>query len=102
VEKESSDRIVWFALAGEDDLGTPKTRKLVAQLTGRSANLLLLDERYKIIHTLRHSPSEGMNAGDVYGESRTRQPTTARNQTPLVSLIRSGDFSPSETADRYF
>jgi len=102
LEKDSSDRLVWFALEGEDDLGAPKERKLVAQLTGRSANLLLLDGHNTIIHTLRPSPSGGMNVGDVYAKSSARQPTSARNQTDLVSLIRSGDFSPSETADRYF
>src|SRR5262245_12800503 len=49
-EKEPHDRIVWFTFAGEDDLGTAKTRKLVVQLTGRSANLLLLDDHDAIIH----------------------------------------------------
>jgi predicted ribosome quality control (RQC) complex YloA/Tae2 family protein len=102
IEKESSDRIVWFALTGEDELGTPKERKLVAQLTGRSANLLLLDDRNTIIHTLRPSPSGVMNTGDIYEKSNAGQPVTTRNQTGLVSLIRSSDASPSETADRYF
>src|SRR3954467_4947380 len=36
VERDAHDRVVWFTFAGEDDLGTAKTRRLVAQLTGRS------------------------------------------------------------------
>jgi predicted ribosome quality control (RQC) complex YloA/Tae2 family protein len=99
VEKESNDRVVWFAFAGEDDLGTPRKRALVAQLTGRSANLLLLDEHHAIIHTMRSSPAGRI--GDVYEKSEG-QPGSAKRETDLGSLIKSGDSSPSETADRYF
>src|SRR6266852_7351241 len=41
--KDPDDRIVRFRFAGEDELGNPNQRTLVAQLTGRSANLFLLD-----------------------------------------------------------
>ena len=99
VEKQESDRIVWFALAGEDDLGTPKTRTLVAQLTGRSANLLMLDERKAIIHAMRLSPTGRI--GDVY-EKSSSHPGKPERQTDLVRLIKSGESSPSETTDRYF
>src|SRR5438552_1932068 len=33
LNKDSADRILWFAFAGEDDLGNAKTRALVGQLT---------------------------------------------------------------------
>lgn len=101
VEKEPGDRIVWFALAGEDDLGIPKQRTLVAQLTGRSANLFLLDERKIIMHTMRPSPGEGTGIGDAY-EKSSNHPTSEKREAKLASLIRSGDLSASETADRYF
>ena len=55
VKKATGDRIVWFTFTGEDDLGVSNTRKLVARLTGRSANLLLLDDHDKIISRLRFS-----------------------------------------------
>jgi predicted ribosome quality control (RQC) complex YloA/Tae2 family protein len=102
VEKESNDRIVWFEFAGQDELGANRTRTLVAQLTGRSANLHLLDERKAIIHAMRPSPGVGTSIGDVYEKSAAHQATTARNQTDLAKLIRSADVSPSETADNYF
>lgn len=101
VEKEAGDRVVWFAFAGEDDLGIPKKRTLVAQLTGRSANLLLLDDRKTIIHALRLSPSGSMKTGEVYQKSG-RQPAHASKKTELASLIRNAAVSPSETADDYF
>ena len=55
VEQEPGDRVIWFVFTGEDDLGQPKARKLVARLTGRSANLLLLDDHDRVIHLDRKS-----------------------------------------------
>src|ERR1043166_3145517 len=75
VEKDSHDRIVWFEFAGQDELGVARSRTLVAQLTGRSANLHLLDEGNRIIHTIRPSPGGGTSTGDVYEKSEGPQPT---------------------------
>ena len=100
VEKDAHDRVVWFTFAGEDDLGKTKTRNLVAQLTGRSANLLLVDDRKAIIHAMRASREGGMKTGDVLENSKP--PVRAKKQSELVGLMRSGEHSPSETADRYF
>src|SRR5262249_33639024 len=44
IEKTTGDRIVWLKFTGVDEIGEGIQRSLVAQLTGRSANLLLLDE----------------------------------------------------------
>jgi predicted ribosome quality control (RQC) complex YloA/Tae2 family protein len=46
-------------------------------------------------------PSPTGRIGDVY-EKSDRQTGSAKRQTDLVSLIKRGDSSPSETADRYF
>lgn len=102
VKKDSNDRIVWFEFAGQDELGAARTRTLVAQLTGRSANLHLLDDHNRIIHTMRSSPAGATSIGDVYKKSEGHQSTTVKNQTDLVRLIRSASVSPSETADEYF
>src|SRR5438132_11264934 len=103
VKKDSADRILWLAFAGEDDLGNEKTRALVAQLTGRSANLLLLNDRNQIIQTLRPSSIAGQRIGDIYHSSNTSQPDRPKEQSDLLKLIDSGEFSgASEAADRYF
>jgi predicted ribosome quality control (RQC) complex YloA/Tae2 family protein len=101
VKKEPDDRIVWFGLAGEDDLGTPKIRTLVAQLTGRSANLLLLNELSVIVQTMRQSPAAKMMIGDLY-ERSSKGAANPKKQADLAELIKGGDVSPSETADKYF
>src|SRR5438445_9587511 len=45
LEKDAGDRIVRFRFVGTDELGRERERTLVAQLTGRSADLFLLDEK---------------------------------------------------------
>jgi predicted ribosome quality control (RQC) complex YloA/Tae2 family protein len=101
LQKEPNDRIAWFTLNGEDELGTPKQRTLIMQLTGRSANLFVLDERNTIIHAMRPSPNGGMAIGDRY-EQLSPHSGNAKRETDLTHLIKNGDLSPSETADQYF
>jgi predicted ribosome quality control (RQC) complex YloA/Tae2 family protein len=103
IKKDAADRIVRFAFAGEDDLGSDKTRTLVVQLTGRSANLLLLNEHDQIIQTLRSSKISGQRIGDTYQSSNAWQPNQPKEQTDLLKLIRGREFeAPSAAADHYF
>ena len=104
IEKHASDRIVRFNFAGRDELGNPKQRVLVAQLTGRSANLLLLDDDNRIVQTARKTQSEGQSVGDSY-----RGPTSQSSAGPalvegrLLAQIRNrASSTPSEAADAYF
>ena len=53
VKQDEGDRIVRFSFAAQDVTGKEEHYTLVAQLTGRAANLLLLDERNYIIDLLR-------------------------------------------------
>jgi predicted ribosome quality control (RQC) complex YloA/Tae2 family protein len=100
VEKETNDRIVWFTFEGEDELGVRRTRKLVARLTGRSANLLLLDDHNEIINTLRFLSSIAEQPGSAHQTTPAPRDSKA---TELLNLIRSGEFpTASEAADRYF
>ena len=49
-----------------DELGESQARTLVAQLTGRSANLFLLDTVSRITHAFRAPRGEGQLTGDIY------------------------------------
>jgi predicted ribosome quality control (RQC) complex YloA/Tae2 family protein len=99
VHKQADDRIVWFTFAGEDDLGAPKTRNVEARLTGRSANLLLLDHQDNIINTLRSSATR--EGSDSRRESVAR--STSSKPLDLLNLIRGGEFATaSAAADQYF
>src|SRR5215831_17818977 len=101
VPTEKTDRIVWFTFAGSDEAGNDRTRHLVAQLTGRSAILLILDERNMVVRAWRASQTPGQRSGDIYRHTGST-PTTQIKQTALMQLIRSGTFTTaSEAADHY-
>src|SRR6266436_5576243 len=53
VNKDEHERIVRFKFQREEETGELQQRVLLAQLTGRSANLLLLDDRGHVLHALR-------------------------------------------------
>lgn len=72
VEKDPADRIVWFKFRGVDELGAPKQRILVAQLTGRSSNLHLLDEHNQILAQLREGQGDGQRISETYQRPPTK------------------------------
>lgn len=59
IEKLKNERIVRFDLLGEDELGDQKAYSLLAQFTGRSADLFLLDGDGRIIDSLRDTALNG-------------------------------------------
>ncbi len=73
--KIKDERIVRFEFLAEDDLGERKNYTLLAQFTGRSANLFLLDADDRIIDSLRESDRTG----------ETYQPPEGRVTSPGVS-----------------
>jgi predicted ribosome quality control (RQC) complex YloA/Tae2 family protein len=93
--KDEGDRIVRFAFAARDAMGNTERRTLVAQLTGRAANLFLLDGRGYIIDTLRPARGESQQIGDRY-EAPIRQGGAA---TPRAAFERGSFDTLSEAVD---
>jgi len=104
VQKDAEDRVVRFAFAGHDELGRAIEHTLVAQLTGRSANLFLLDRLGVIVHRARPTRNPGQQVGETYERPQGQtERQTAKEDSELLKLIRSGRFeSPSAAADAYF
>src|SRR5437016_5423945 len=114
LEKDFEDRIVRFRFVGTDELGREKERTLVAQLTGRSADLFLLDEKAVITHQARSTRRNvgatsgqlisGQEIGETYRlPSTSNKPRLSKSEHALSETIRSGNFSSaSEAADAYF
>jgi len=102
IEKDPGDRIVWFHFSGTDELGQHQERTMVAQLTGRAANLFLIDRQGVITNQAREGKGPGQKTGAVY----QRPPAPgARRSTPggLIPTIHRGQHdSASEAADAYF
>ena len=97
--KDESERIVRFHVSVLDEMGDTHQRSFIAQLTGRTANLLLLDEAGYIIDTLRPSRGEGQEIGGHYQPPPAPSQSVAVTHTPLEQ----GSFaSLSEAADNYY
>ncbi|HEX6732910.1 MAG TPA: NFACT family protein [Pyrinomonadaceae bacterium] len=97
VEKDPEDRVVRLKLRSQTETGSIVVLTLVVQLTGKAANLLLLDETNTILQTLRPPKGGGQNPGETY----CPPPLTKRDvDSQTVSLA--GSDSPSAAADNYF
>ncbi len=66
VEKITNERILRFYFLAESELGEIKNYTLVAQLTGRSANLFLLDENDFILDAARETFGSGQEIAGKY------------------------------------
>ncbi|HZH91559.1 MAG TPA: NFACT RNA binding domain-containing protein [Pyrinomonadaceae bacterium] len=66
VTKDEGERVVRFAFASYDAVGDTHDWSLVAQLTGRASNLLLLDHAGRVVDALRTPRGEGQEIADIY------------------------------------
>lgn len=99
--KDEDERIVRLSFSVTDDLGNSRNRVLVAQVTGRSANLLLLDSDDIVLHAWRPPRGEGQNVGDRYLPPRLQAQTAQPVAEP--SRLTRGDFPTiSEAADQHY
>jgi predicted ribosome quality control (RQC) complex YloA/Tae2 family protein len=92
IQKVPNDRIVRMSFRSDDE--TQWT--LVVQLTGKAANLLLLDETDRVVDALRAPKGEGQTVAEVYKAPPFRQ----ERSHPELTLL-SGE-SPSAIADEYY
>lgn len=103
VEKDPGDRIVRFRFTGKDELGRARECVLIAQLTGRAANLFLLDRDGLITHQARVARGVGQQVKERYRQPDTSARRVATSESELLKEIRSGRFtSISEAADAHY
>lgn len=98
ISKVAAERIVKFCFFVEDEIGKQKRPTLVAQFTGRSSNLFLLDDEQRITHALRTPQSGGQQIGELY-EAPPAKPQTTEAEEPLQ---KGAYASLSEAADDYY
>src|SRR4030095_8977880 len=73
-------------------------RKIIAQITGRSANLFLVDSEDTILHALRSPRGEGQQHGQIY-----QPPPVQTTRAGLEPAFAVEDFpSLSAAADDYY
>lgn len=72
------ERIIEFRFAGRDELGESFQAGLITQLTGKSANLFLVDADRRIVDSLRETLGNGQQVGDIYSPPLRPANTDAR------------------------
>ena len=92
VEKLPTDRVVTLKFDGSDDLGQQTHPTLIAQLTGRSANLFLLNDEGVITGRLKETKGVGQTVGEKY-----QPPKSGATHSAAKSSIRSLGLSDRES-----
>lgn len=104
--KDEDERVVRFSFSVADDIGDAKRYVSVAQLTGRSANLFLLDDAGKITQTWRNLQGKGQRVGDLYHppirQAKAEQGEAPNRVSDAMRLAREDSLTISETADKYY
>jgi predicted ribosome quality control (RQC) complex YloA/Tae2 family protein len=103
LSKDENERVVRFTFLVENDLGDSLVHSLIAQLTGRSANLFLLDSENRIKQAWRNPHGEGQQVGDLYQPPLPDAKTAGTLKTGAKSpLLREVATSFSAAADKYY
>jgi len=98
IVRDPSDRIVRMTFSVEDELGQSRELRIAVQLTGKAANLFLLDELDQITDALRPPRGSGQRPGEIY-----RPPAKQEKQVSEDDVARSEySGSPSAAAANYF
>jgi predicted ribosome quality control (RQC) complex YloA/Tae2 family protein len=100
VKQVDDERVLSIALSGRDEMDVDRSFSLVAQLTGRSANLFLLDENERIIESLRDTNGPGQVPGDVY--SPPLRETSHRPSEKLLPVEVEGRETLSQRLDEMY
>ena len=103
--KDNNERVVRFFLVNSDELGDSQNHILVAQLTGRSANLFLLDSAGTIRQAWRNPIGEGQQVGERYEPPLPQDHsafTGAQQSDPKASAAAGVVLHSSAAADKYY
>ncbi len=101
VEKLENERVVRFNFSARNELGQAETYHMIVQLTGRSANIFLLDVNDFILDAMRENSGKGQEIGDKYAPPE-RLNAPARKQ-PDTEIFPQNEFTTlSEALDAHF
>ncbi len=95
----AEDRVVRLSFSVADELGDSHEPTLVAQLTGRSANLFILDKDGTIRYAWRNPKGTGQQPGELYRPPPSQQKESLANEP---EFSRAAASSMSEAVDNYY
>ena len=97
IEKLENERIVRLAFLANNELGQTENYTLIIQLTGRSANIFLLDKSDFILDAMRENFGEGQEIANKYNA-----PTSLKPKSKDEESFPKGDFATlSEAIDTH-
>ncbi len=100
ITKDAGDRVVRFNFAARDVVGAVHQCSLIAQLTGRAANVFMLDEAARILAALRAPYGAGQEIGASYQPPPHGARAAAHDAPPPFAQ---GTYTTlSEAADTYY
>ena len=100
IKKTENERILRFDFSATDEIGQADIFALIVQLTGRSANLFLLDKNDFIIDSSRENSGEGQLIGQKFAPPFREEEKRNRGEEEIFS---SGEFeSLSEALDVFY
>jgi predicted ribosome quality control (RQC) complex YloA/Tae2 family protein len=104
IEQVPDERVLIVDLRRETEAGEQESFALAVQLTGKSANLFLLDERGVILERFRETRGEGQEVGDIYGppEREVGKHAGALGDREGEIALKSGQTTLSEELDRLY
>jgi predicted ribosome quality control (RQC) complex YloA/Tae2 family protein len=99
ISKDLNERLLTLNFLARSEAGDDVLYRLIVQMTGRSANLFMLDQDRVIIDAFRASELEGQRPGDKYFLPARTSP---RFESKPVSLDIPGGVSVSEFLDHQY
>lgn len=102
VSKIENERVLRFEFLANDEIEGLKNYSLIVQLTGRSANLFLLDEREFILDSLRDNSGEGQEIATRYAPPQ-RPGGETKTEGRIDGIFPKNNFATlSEALDAHF
>ena len=100
------DRIAIFSVACYDDMGFPTERKIVCEILGKYANLILLDSEDKILAALKIIDFSASSVRQVLPGLKYRLPDSQNKESPLnvnrhFFFEKLSEFSPEKTLEKF-
>lgn len=106
VHQLDGDRIAVFSIACYDEMGFPTTKKLICEIMGKYANLILTDSEDKVITAMKIIDFAASTVRQVLPGLRYQQPRGQEKKDILLatadSLLADLDaFSPERTVEKF-
>ena len=97
IEKVENERILKLNLLAKDDFGETQSYTLIVQLTGRSSNIFLLDNRDYILDSLRDTFGEGQEIASKYS-APVHEEKAKHVATKQLEAFPQGEFNTLSVA----